>query len=121
MEAIGQILSTVFIIGFVVLIIASLWKVFEKAGEPGWAAIIPFYNIYIMLKIAGKPAWWLVGFIIPIVSIVVSVLVCISLAKSFGKETLFGVGLALLGFIFFPILGFGDAEYQGPRPADELL
>jgi hypothetical protein len=92
-----------------VLVLASLWKVFVKAGQPGWAAIIPFYNAYILAKIAGKPDWWLILFLIPIVNIIP----CIAVAEKFGKTAGFGVGLGLLGVIFFPILGFGDARYLG--------
>jgi len=97
----------------VLLMVASLWKVFVKAGEPGWAAIVPIYNIFVLLKIAGKPAWWFILMLIPIVNFIVAIIVCIALAERFGKGAGFGVGLALLGIIFFPILGFGDARYQG--------
>ena len=95
------------------VIVASFWKVFVKAGEPGWAALIPFYNVFVLLKIAGKPAWWFVLMLIPIVNFVVAIIVCISLAEKFGKGTGFGLGLSFLGVIFFPILGFGDSRYQG--------
>ncbi len=97
------------------VIIASLWKVFVKAGKPGWASIVPIYNILVMLEIAGKPAWWIVLFFIPLVNFIVGILVCIEIAKAFGKEAGFGVGLALLGIVFFPILGFGDAQYVGAK------
>ena len=101
-------------LAFVVLIIASMWKVFTKAGQPGWAAIIPIYNLYVMLKIAGKPGWWLLLFLIPFVNFVIAIMVSIAIAHRFGKSTAFGVGLALLGFIFYPILAFGDAQYTPP-------
>jgi hypothetical protein len=93
------------------VVIAGMWKVFVKAGEPGWAAIVPIYNIIVMLKIAGKPVWWIVLFLIPVVSFVIAILVAISLAQRFGKSTGFGVGLAFLPFVFYPMLGFGDATY----------
>lgn len=96
----------------VLLMVASLWKVFVKAGEPGWAAIVPIYNIFVLLKIAGKPAWWIVLMLIPFVNFIVFIIVCIALAERFGKGAGFGVGLGLLGIIFFPILGFGDATYR---------
>ncbi len=106
--------GVVFPLAIVVAIIASMWKVFEKAGQPGWAAIVPFYNIYILTcEIAKKEILWFILFFIPLVNIVASVLVSIEVAKKFGKSDLFGVGLAFLGFIFYPILGFGDAKYQG--------
>lgn len=100
-----------------VLIIAGFWKTFVKAGKPGWAAIIPIYNIIVLLEIAGRPIWWIILFFIPIVSLVMVIIVGIDVAKAFGKGTGFGVGLGLLGFIFYPILGFGDATYRGPQVA----
>jgi hypothetical protein len=95
-----------------VLLIASMWKIFAKAGEPGWAAIVPIYNLYILLKIAGKPAWWIVLMLIPFVNFIVFIIACIALAERFGKGAGFGVGLGLLGVVFFPILGFGDSQYH---------
>ncbi|MCX6899377.1 MAG: DUF5684 domain-containing protein [Verrucomicrobia bacterium] len=101
----------------IVAILAGFWKVFEKAGKPGWAAIIPIYNLIILLEIAGKPLWWIVLSLIPVVNIIVAILVGIAVAKNFGKSDAFGVGLGLLGFVFYPILGFGDAQYQSTPPA----
>lgn len=101
----------------VAIIIASVWKVFTKAGQPGWASLIPIYNIIVLLQIVGKPLWWIVLMFIPLVNVIVSVLVMIELAKRFGKGTGFALGLVFFGFIFFPILGFGDARYQGPAAA----
>lgn len=97
----------------IVFEIAALWKVFKKAGRPGWAAIVPIYNVYVMCKIANRPGWWLVLFLIPLVNIIISLIVMIDLGKAFGKGTGFGIGLWLLGFIFVPILGFGEASYGG--------
>ncbi len=111
--AVELVVSVVYL-AIAVLVIAGFWKTFSKAGEPGWAAIIPIFNTYIMLKIAGRPWWWLILLIIPIVSFVVWIVASVDIAKSFGKGTGFGIGLALLPFIFFPVLGFGDAQYQGP-------
>lgn len=103
-------------VGIVVLImVASLWKVFVKAGQPGWAAIVPIYNSYILQEIVGREVWWLA--ILLIVSPVWSIVIGLDLAKSFGKDTLWGVGLIVLPFIFYPLLGFGDAQYQGPKQA----
>ena len=99
-------------LAFVIVIIASLWKVFEKAGQPGWAALIPIYNIYVMLQVAGRPGWWLVLAFIPLVNLVLLV-IPFDIAGKFGKSALFGVGLLFLGFIFYPILAWGDAQYQG--------
>jgi len=108
------IVCLVLVIAILVFLIASIWKVFVKAGQPGWAAIVPIYNVVVMLRIVGRPLWWIVLFFIPLVNLVIGIVVHIDFAKSFGKSAGFGVGLALLGFIFFPILGFGDARYVGP-------
>ena len=75
--------------------------------------LIPIYNLIVLVKIAGKPIWWFILFFIPIANIVVAILVPIALAEKFGKGVGFGIGLILLGFIFYPILAFGDAQYQG--------
>jgi hypothetical protein len=108
-----QVSPVVWIIDLViiVLMIAALWKVFSKAGQPGWAAIIPIFNLVVWCKVAGRPLWWVVLWFIcaPIVYIIL----CIDTAKMFGKGGGFAVGLILLPFIFFPILGFGSAQYQG--------
>lgn len=101
----------------VVLIIAGFWKTFTKAGHPGWAAIIPIYNAYILLKIAGRPGWWLLLLLIPLVNVVIAVIVALDVAKAFGKGAGFGLGLVFLAFIFYPILGFGDATYRGQSAA----
>ena len=98
----------------IVLIIAGYWKTFEKAGQPGWAAIIPIYNIYIMTKIGGKPGIWTLLCCIPFVNIIFTIWLTNMISKSFGKDEGFTVGLVFLGFIFYPILGFGDAKYIGP-------
>ena len=112
----GLAVAAILVVGIllVALIIAGLWKVFTKAGKPGWAAIVPIYNFIVLLEIVGRPIWWGILLIIPCVSIVVAIVVMLDLAKSFGKSAGFGIGLALLGFIFIPILGFGDAKYIGP-------
>lgn len=101
-----------FAIGLIALI--GMWKLFVKAGKPGWAAIIPIYNAYILLKIVGKPGWWLILYIIPVINIIFLVWTYNMLSKSFGKDEMFTVGLVFLGFIFVPILGFGAARYLGP-------
>lgn len=99
-------------VAFTIFQIASLCKVFAKAGKPWWGAIVPIYNVVLMLEIAGRPIWWVFLFIIPLVNIIVAVIVAIDVAKQFGRGTGFGLGLAFLGLIFYPILGFGSAEYQ---------
>jgi Family of unknown function (DUF5684) len=98
-----------------VIFIIGMWKTFTKAGQPGWACIIPFYNMYILLKIAGRPGWWLLLFFIPFVNFVIAIIVAIDVAKSFGQSALFGVLLLfLLSGIGYLVLGFGDYRYVGP-------
>jgi uncharacterized membrane protein YoaK (UPF0700 family) len=104
----------VVILVFVVFMIAAMWKIFEKAGQEGWKCIIPIYNMYVLLKIVGKPGWWLILFLIPIVNYVFIIWTYNMLSKSFGKDEGFTVGLILLGIVFFPILGFGSSVYLGP-------
>jgi len=104
-------------LALIVGIIAGMWKTFVKAGKPGWGAIIPIYNIILLLEIAGRPLWWIVLFLIPLVNFIAAIIVSMDVAKNFGKGAGFGLGLAFLGFIFYPILGFGDAKYQGAAQA----
>lgn len=102
---------------FMIFIIASIWKLFTKAGQPGWGALIPIYNTYLLCKVAGRPGWWVILMFIPFVNFIIWIILAIDIAKSFGKGTGFGIGVALLSFIFIPILAFGSAQYQGARPA----
>ena len=92
--------------------IVVMWKVFTKAKQPGWAVLIPIYNVYVMLTIAGKPGWWIILLFIPIVNIVIWIMALAGLADNFGKGGAFVVGLIFLPFIFFPILAFGSAKYK---------
>ncbi len=89
-------------------------RILQKAGQPLWAGFVPFYNIYLALKIVGRPGWWLILFFIPIVVWVVSIILYIDMAKSFGKGTGYGLALFFLSPIFIPILGLGTASYVGP-------
>lgn len=116
-EDIGALIVILVYVAILALVIAGLWKLFTKAGQPGWACLIPIYNIYILLKIVGRPWWWLILMFIPIVSLVAGIVVILDLAKSFGKGVGFAIGMILLGFIFIPVLGFGNAQYQGPAAA----
>ena len=100
-------------LAIVVFFIAAMWRVFTKAGHPGWAAIVPIYNMVVMAQIAGRPVWWVLLMFIPVVNIAVTLIMAIDIAKNFGKGTGFGIGLWLFGFVFYPILGFGEAEYVG--------
>ena len=102
-------------LAIVVVFIIGMWKVFAKAGQPGWASIIPIYNIYVLCKIAGRPGWWVLLFLIPLVNLIVSIVLAIDVAKSFGQSALFGVLLLfLLSGIGYLILGFGNYRYVGP-------
>lgn len=104
-----------------VLVIAGVWKVFSKAGKPGWAALIPFYNTIVLLQIAGRPLWWFFLLFVPLVNIVVAFIIINDLAKSFGKSIGWTIGLVFLPFIFYPMLGFGKATYTKPAGASASL
>ena len=103
-----------FIIFSVVVGAIMWWGMFTKAGKPGWASMVPLYNVVVWLGIIGRPWWWLIAMMIPMIGLIPAVIACLDTAKAFGKEAGFGVGLLLLGFIFFPILSWGSAQYQGP-------
>src|SRR4051794_29028394 len=110
-KGLGPILA---IYGLIFIIsIVALWKLFTKAGKPGWASIVPIYNLIVLLEIAGKPAWWIVLMLIPFVNFIIAIILFIALAEAFGKGAGFGIGLAFLGIIFLPILAFGSATYRG--------
>lgn len=99
----------------VVVCLVAMWKIFVKAGEPGWAAIVPIYNAFVLFKIAwGKGILFLL-MCIPVVNFVVLIMVYVKLAKAFGKGTGFAIGLIFLAPIFMCMLGFGDAQYEGPQ------
>ncbi len=100
------------ITGFALFVLGACWRVFEKADRPGWYALIPFWNVYQMVKIAGMSGWSMLLLLIPFVNLFFLVGLSIRIAHSFGQSSGFGIGLALLGFIFWPILGYGDAQYQ---------
>jgi hypothetical protein len=102
---------------FIVVYLVAAWIVYTKAGEEGWKALIPIYNVWVLLKIVGRPGWWLLLFLIPFVNFVIWIIVSIDLAKSFGKGTGFALGLIFFAPIFYMILAFGDATYRGPAAA----
>ncbi len=104
-----------FFIFLAIVYIVAQWRIYQKAGKPGWASIIPIYNIIVLLEIIGKPWWWLLLMIfIPGVNIVFAIWMTNLLSKSFGQGVGFTLGLIFLGFIFYPILGYSNMEYQGP-------
>src|SRR5438093_9297437 len=113
--------STIVGLLIALFLIVAMWKVFTKAGQPGWASIIPIYNLYVWCKIVGRPWWWILLMLIPFVNFIILIILCIHMAKSFGKGAGFGIGLAFLGIIFWPILGFGSAQYQGPRSEERRI
>lgn len=152
METVSSIIAPVIVLLMIVLIIAGMWKVFQKAGESGWKALIPFYNIYIMFRISGHSGWWLAALFLPLfaiiagaftvdapemfspaagglsgfglfvnlfaatiqISVLVSAVMLYDVSRSFGKSLAFTIGLGILPFVFWPMLGFGDASYRGP-------
>ena len=108
------LLFALFYIGLILIYLVGVWNLYKKAGQPGWACIIPIYNVWILLKIVGKSGWWLLLFFIPGVNAVFSIWTNNLLAKSFGKDLAYTLGLIFLPMIFYPILGLGSATYQGP-------
>jgi hypothetical protein len=104
-------------IAIIVAVIAGWWMIFTKAGEAGWKSIIPIWNILLLLKSIGREWWWILLMLIPLVNIVIWIIVSLDLAKVFGRGTGFGIGLAFLGFIFAPILGFGSDTYRATATA----
>lgn len=108
---IGAIFMILLWLAIIVFAIMSQWKVFVKAGKPGWACIVPIYNILIILEIANKPWWWIFLLLIPIANIVFMIIVLNRISKSFGKSEGFTVGLVLLGIVFWGILAFDNSVY----------
>jgi hypothetical protein len=113
MDSTGFWLFIVAALVLTAVLVAAIWRVFEKAGQPGWGCLIPIYNLFLLVRIGGKPDIWVLLLLIPAVGFIVGILLAIEVAKRFGQGTGFGVGLALLPWIFYPILGFGDARYGG--------
>jgi hypothetical protein len=121
-QTLGAALGAIFMIvmlALTVLFCVGFWKVFTKAGQPGWAALIPFYNAYILTKIAGRPGCWALMLMIPFVNLAFGILLAIDIAKAFGQGAAFGVVLLfLLSGVGYLVLGFGDYRYVG---ATELM
>jgi len=117
------IFMAIFMVCIIPLIITSiisvvgLWKIFEKAGKPGWASIIPIYSTIVLLEIIGKPIWWIFLIIFPCTSFIFAIWAINLLSKSFGQGVGFTIGIIFLHFIFLPILGFGNYQYLGPAGA----
>lgn len=103
---------TIINIIILIAIIAGLWKLFGKAGEYGWACLIPFYNLWVLNRIGGKEWYWFIGYFIPVVNLVLMVLLSLAIARRFGQPVIFGIALFFLPFLFYPILGFGSSRFQ---------
>lgn len=109
----GGLLTLVVWLAILVAVIAGTWKAFEKAGRPGWAAIVPIYNVYVMIKISGNEWWWLILLFVPLINILAILKISVDVARAFGQGIGFGIGLWLVSFVFWPLLGFGDYQYRG--------
>lgn len=113
-------MQTLIGLAVLVIVVASLWKIFTKAGKPGWAAIVPFYNMIVLLQIVGRPVWWFVLLLVPFVNIIFAIIITHDTSKSFGR----GVGTTLLliflPFIGYPMLAFGDAKYVDPSAGEAV-
>ncbi len=97
--------------------IVAGWRLFTKAGKPGWGIFIPIYNCYLWVTIARRPGWWVVLYFIPVVNLVIAIMVALDVAKAFGKSGAFGFFLLFLfTFIGVPIIGYGSAAYAPPAP-----
>lgn len=119
-EIVNDSITSGFLVGFFIILLAlgilgivCSWKIYAKAGQPGWGALIPIYNVYLLFKITWGNGWYFLLTLIPIASIIIAILTQVKLAKVFGKDGGFAVGLIFLGFIFLPILAFDKSEYVG--------
>lgn len=101
------------LLGVIGVIVVSQWFVYMKANQPGWACIVPVYNLIVLLKIVKRPIWWLVFLLLPYVNIVFGIICQVDLAKRFRQTAGFTVGLILVPFVFYPLLAFGNSTYHG--------
>lgn len=104
------VLFLVAVAAVAVLLVSSLWRLFERAGEPGWASLVPIYGQLVLLRIAGMSGWWIVLLVVPYLGVIAALPVCIALARRFGRGVPFGIALWLLPFVFAPILAFGESK-----------
>ena len=112
--ATGGTVALVVYLLVLVLELAAAWRLFTKAGRPGWAVIVPVYGTYVLVKIAGRSGWWVLLLLVPVVNLVAMAIVVYDLARSFGRGGGFAIGLFFLSFVFVPVLAFGPATYLGP-------
>ena len=113
----GAAAILLYVVAIYAILVIPYWVIFTKAGHPGWPALIPIYSTYILLKVVGRPGWWLILFIIPIVNFVILIIVMNDLSKTFGHGVGFTLGLIFLSIIFLFILAFGSSTYRGPAGA----
>jgi hypothetical protein len=113
MEGLTNIITYIIAIAVIVFYVATGWKIFVKAGKPGWAILIPIYNLIVYLKIVNKPLWWILLLLIPLVNIIIMILLLVEFLKAFDKPSWHVIPALLIGFIYFPILAFGKAEFKG--------
>ena len=106
------VLIALFLMVFTIPFVVAIWLLFEKANQEGWKSLIPIYNVYILIKIARKPTYWLLLLFIPFVNIIFTIWIWNRIAKAFGKDEVFTIGIILLGIIFIPILAFGSSTYN---------
>jgi hypothetical protein len=121
MQAEEDLLGTIFVVVFALialavalLLVIALWKIFTKAGKPGWATLVPLYNLVVLLQIVGRPWWYIFFIVVPGAQIILWAVVAINMGRVFDKNWAFGLGIFLLPFIFIPILGLGKATYMSP-------
>jgi hypothetical protein len=119
-EEVAMLVFGIFFLALMVFMIVSMWKVYEKANQPGWACIVPFYNYMVLGKMAGKSDTWGLLMIIPYAGIVFAIIAWNQVAKRFGKTEGFTVGLILLPFVFIPILAFGNAKYNDGKVEEDF-
>lgn len=110
--------ASIICLAIAILGLIGLAQTFAKAGKPRWGVLVPIYNVILLLQIAQRPIWWFLLLLMPGVNVLVTIVLSLDIARVFGKGPLFGCGLAFLGFVFYPILGFGDAEYWHPPARD---
>lgn len=110
----GAIFWVAFLFNMIIALIMTVaqWKLFVKAGQPGWAILVPIYNLIVMVEIAGKPGWWVLMMFIPFANFIFGIMMTMAIARNFGQSDGFGIGMILLPIVFFPILGFGDSRYS---------
>ena len=104
----------VIVLVIAVISLAGMWKIFIKAGKPGWGAIIPIYNLYCLFEMSFGTGWLFLLTFVPCVNAVMMIIMWIKLAQAFGKGAGFGVGILFFPFVFLPMLGFGDAQFTAP-------